>query len=58
MNLNKAYAYILSNKNRTVLYIGVTNNLERRIQEHRAGEGSVLTKKYNVTELLFYEIHV
>ena len=54
MNLNRAYAYIFSNRNRTVLYAGVTN-LERRIKEHKAGMGSVFTKKYNVYELLFYE---
>ncbi|MCW3071592.1 MAG: Excinuclease subunit domain protein [Bacteroidetes bacterium] len=57
MNLNKAYVYILSNKNRTVLYIGVTNDLERRIVEHRQGNGSLFTKKYNVNELVYYEIH-
>ena len=57
MNLNKAYVYILSNKNRTVLYIGVTNNLERRIEEHKNGIGSVFTKRYNVHDLLYYEIH-
>ena len=57
MNLNRAYVYILSNKHRNVLYIGVTNNLERRIAEHKSGRGSAFTKKYNVNELLFYEIH-
>ncbi|MCW3102542.1 MAG: Excinuclease subunit domain protein [Bacteroidetes bacterium] len=57
MNLNKAYVYILSNKNRTVLYIGVTNDLERRINEHRQGTGSAFTKRYNVHELVYYEIH-
>jgi putative endonuclease len=57
MNLNNAYVYILSNKNRTVLYIGVTNDLERRVAEHKAGIDSGFTKKYNVTELLYYEIH-
>ncbi len=57
MNLNRAYVYILSNKNRTVLYIGVTNDLERRMAEHKNGIGSSFTKKYNAHELLFYEIH-
>jgi putative endonuclease len=57
MNLNRAYVYILSNKNRTVLYIGVTNDLERRMAEHKNGIGSSFIKKYNAHELLFYEIH-
>ena len=57
MNLNKAYVYFLSNKNRTVLYIGVTNDLERRIAEHRSGNGTGFAKKYNAFELIYYEIH-
>src|ERR1700745_3564111 len=57
MNLNRAYVYIVSNKNRTVLYIGVTNDLERRMSEHKDGTGSVFTKKYNAHELVYYEIH-
>ena len=47
--------YILSNFARTVFYIGVTNNLEKRIQEHRSGEGSVFTKKYKCHFLMYYE---
>ena len=57
MNLNNAYVYILSNKHRNVLYIGVTNDLERRVAEHKSGIGSAFTKKYNAHELLFYEVH-
>ena len=57
MNLNRAYVYILSNKNRTVLYIGITNDLERRVAEHKNGIGSSFTKRYNAHELLYYEIH-
>jgi putative endonuclease len=49
------YIYILSNKNRTVLYIGVTSDLYNRITQHKSGEGSVFTKKYNCTDLLYYE---
>jgi len=56
MNLNNAYVYILSNKNRTVLYIGITNDLERRVAEHKSGISSGFTKKYNVSELLYYEV--
>ena len=39
------YCYVLSNKNRTVLYIGFTNNLNRRINEHKNGVGALFTKK-------------
>lgn len=50
----QGFVYILSNKNRTTLYIGVTNNLERRILEHKAGKGK-FSSKYNLIELLYYE---
>jgi putative endonuclease len=52
-----AYVYFISNKTRTVLYIGVTSNLYARIYEHKAGHGSVFTKKYHCTDLLYYEFH-
>ncbi len=50
------YVYIVSNKSRTALYIGVTSNLETRIYQHRTGEGSVFTKKYKCHYLIYYEI--
>ena len=49
------WVYILTNINNTVLYTGVTNNLERRIAEHKNKKGSSFTSKYNVTKLVFYE---
>ena len=49
------YIYIVSNKNRTVLYIGVTSDLYQRIWQHKNGMGSVFTKKYNCTDILYYE---
>jgi putative endonuclease len=48
--------YILTNKNNTVLYTGVTNDLSRRVLEHRNGTGSKFTKKYNVHKLVYYEV--
>ena len=49
------YIYFMSNKNRTSLYIGVTNNIQRRVLEHKSGQGSVFTSRYNLTDLLYYE---
>ena len=48
--------YILTNFTRTVLYTGVTNNLERRMQEHRSGTGSTFTSRYKCTQLVYYEV--
>ncbi len=53
--MKQGYVYIMSNKNRTTLYIGVTNNLERRVLEHKSGYGSVFTSRYNVHDLLYFE---
>lgn len=50
------YVYILSNKTNSVLYIGVTNNLERRIYEHKNGVLEGFTKKYNVHKLVYCEM--
>ena len=47
--------YIMTNKHNTVLYTGVTNNLHRRVLEHRNGEGSAFTKKYNIMKLVYFE---
>ena len=48
------YVYILTNVSRT-LYIGVTNDLQRRLYEHRVGIGSEFTRKYHVHQLIYYE---
>ena len=48
------YVYILTNKSKT-LYVGVTNNLERRIWEHKARAVPGFTSKYNIARLLYYE---
>jgi putative endonuclease len=49
------YVYLLSNWNNKVLYIGVTNDLERRIHEHRHKLIPGFTEKYNVSKLVYYE---
>ena len=49
------YIYILTNQNNNVLYIGMTNNLERRIYEHKNKLFKGFTEKYNVNKLVYYE---
>ena len=46
--------YIMANDHNNVLYTGVTNDLQRRVLEHREGKGG-FTKKYNVTKLVYFE---
>ena len=46
----------MTNKNNTVLYTGVTNNLKRRVYEHKSKLIEGFTKKYNITKLVYYEI--
>ena len=48
--------YIMTNTNNKVLYTGVTNNLARRVYEHKNGLGGPFTKKYNVHKLVYYEV--
>jgi len=50
------WVYIITNKNNTTFYIGVTNNLLRRIYEHKNGLVKGLSKKYKLTKLVFYEM--
>jgi putative endonuclease len=52
---NTYYVYILTNKHNTVLYTGVTNDLERRMQEHCSPENRGFTARYNVHKLVYYE---
>ena len=47
--------YIMSNRHRTVYYTGVTTDLYRRVHEHRTGQGSAFVKRYNCTNLIYYE---
>lgn len=50
------YTYILSNQSK-VLYVGMTENLSRRIYEHKEGLVDGFTKKYFVNRLVYYETH-
>ncbi len=49
------YVYIITNKNNTVLYTGVTNDLQRRIYEHKNGINEGFTKKYRIHKLVYFE---
>ncbi|MGC8576239.1 GIY-YIG nuclease family protein [Caldisericum sp.] len=57
MEEKKFYVYILSNKYNNVLYVGITNDLKRRIYEHKNKFIDGFTKKYNVNKLVYYEIY-
>ena len=48
--------YLITNKHNTVLYTGVTNNLTRRIFEHKNKLAKGFSSKYNLTKLVYYEI--
>lgn len=50
------FVYILTNKYNTTLYIGVTNNLLRRLQEHKSKLIDGFSKKYNLDKLVYFEI--
>ncbi len=50
------YIYLLTNKYNKVLYTGVTNNLVRRIYEHKTGICKGFSKKYNLHKLIYYEV--
>jgi len=49
------YVYLLTNWNNKVIYVGITNDLERRIYEHKEKCVKGFTEKYNVNKLVYYE---
>ena len=49
------YVYILTNKHHTVLYTGVTNNIERRVFEHKTKVNPGFTARYNCDRLVYFE---
>ena len=55
MSHDTFYVYIITNKNNTTFYIGVTNNLERRMWEHRNEINDGFSKSYKLKKLVYYE---
>jgi putative endonuclease len=51
------YVYIVTNRRDGALYVGVTNNLPRRISEHRSHQIDGFTARYNLTRLVYYEVN-
>ena len=56
MQYKQSSIYILTNKNNTVLYTGVTSDLKRRVYEHKQKFAKGFTSKYNVDKLVYYEV--
>jgi len=54
--MKQSFVYILTNKYRTTFYIGITSDLTKRMDEHKEGTGSKFTIKYNVTDLVYFEV--
>lgn len=51
------YVYILASRRAGTLYVGVTNDLHRRLAEHRSGHGSEFTERHGVHRLVWFECH-
>ncbi|WP_431127949.1 GIY-YIG nuclease family protein [Flagellimonas flava] len=49
------YVYFISNKKNGTIYIGYTNNLEKRMKQHKSGTGSKFAKRYALDKLVYYE---
>ncbi len=55
--MSKQYCvYIMTNEHNSVLYIGVTNNLMRRVYEHKTKFNKGFTARYNLKKLVYYEV--
>ena len=56
--MKPGYVYIMTNKNNTTLYVGVTSDLERRVKEHKRKKyPKSFTARYNLNKLVYHEAH-
>ncbi|OGQ13561.1 MAG: endonuclease [Deltaproteobacteria bacterium RIFCSPHIGHO2_02_FULL_40_11] len=55
MRMKQYFVYIMTNKRNTVLYTGITSNIEKRVYEHKMKIIPGFTQKYNVDKLAYYE---
>src|SRR5206468_12619508 len=56
MRNHDCWVYIPTNKHRTTLYIGITNNIARRLAQHRYGEAEGFTKRYHLNRLVWLDL--
>ena len=49
------FVYLLASKRHGTLYVGVTNDIARRVRDHKDGSGAAFTRKYKVTRLVWYD---
>jgi len=54
--MNDYFVYIMTNKSNNVIYTGITNNLIRRVFEHKRGYSIGFTKRYKTIKLVYYEL--
>jgi putative endonuclease len=54
--MEQSFIYIMTNHTNTTLYVGVTNNIVRRVYEHKNKVIEGFTKRYNITKLVYYEV--
>ena len=58
MSTKEYFVYLVASKKRGTLYTGITNNLIKRIYEHKKGVVEGFTKKYQVHQLVYFEKHI
>jgi putative endonuclease len=51
------FVYIMTNLHTTTLYTGITNNLYRRVQEHKQGKGGKFSRAYKLKKLVYFEVY-
>jgi len=53
--MKKSFVYFMTNKNNTIIYVGVTSNLEKRVYEHKMKLFGGFSSKYNCNKLIYFE---